>query len=523
MATASFCHLHLHTCYSLLDSTLKIKEALASARDMGMNYLAMTDHAVLYGAIEFYRAAESAGIKPIIGCDVYVARNGIAERKTQRDNMSLVLLAETQTGYNNLVKLVSRAHLEGMYYKPRIDKSMLREYSEGLIGLSGNLRGEVNEACRDEDLERAEKLALEYADILGPNNFFLELMDHGEADEKTANRNLILLAQKTDCPSSQPTTFTTSNKNTPRHTTCSPVYNAAPSLLTQTATAIRAINSISKALRKWKPSLPNSPKLSPTPLKLPNAATSNSSFPIKPKTSTSLNSRFPPPLPADSTISFTSANKAKDLYDIDDLDSPKDEHEKEIHDRFYYEVGVIEKTNYINYFLVVADFIQYARNTGIPVGPGRGSGAGSLLAYSLKITTVDPLAYSLIFERFLNPDRVSPPDFDIDFCPTRRQDVIRYVREKYGDECVAQIITFGTLGAKTLMRDLGRVLEIELPYCDRLAKMIPETPGMTLEKALNESPEFKAATDSEVDARRIMKHARLLEGLPAMPVCTPPV
>ena len=515
MPAAPFCHLHLHTCYSLLDSTLKIKEALAFARDMGMNYLAMTDHAVLYGAVEFYRAAESSGIKPIIGCDVYVARNGITERKTQRDNMSLVLLAETQTGYNNLVKLVSRAHLEGMYYKPRIDKSMLREYAEGLIGLSGNLRGEVNEACRDEDLERAEKLALEYADILGPNNFFLELMDHGEADEKIANRNLILLAQKTGLP-----LVATNDVHYIRKE-----HAEAHDVLT----CLQRGNLVADPNRYRYPGdqfyLKSPAEMEALFAEQPEAITNtieiakrcNVEFFFPDKAEDLHFPQFPLPAPFTRGLDYLihlGKKGLKDLYDIDDLDTPKDEHEIEIHDRFYYEVGVIEKTNYINYFLVVADFIQYARSTGIPVGPGRGSGAGSLLAYSLKITTVDPLAYSLIFERFLNPDRVSPPDFDIDFCPTRRQDVIRYVREKYGDECVAQIITFGTLGAKTLMRDLGRVLEIELPYCDRLAKMIPETPGMTLEKALSESPEFKAATDNEVNARRIMKHARLLEGLP---------
>ena len=515
MPAAPFCHLHLHTCYSLLDSTLKIKDALATARDMGMNYLAMTDHAVLYGAVEFYRAAESAGIKPIIGCDVYVARNGIAERKTQRDNMSLVLLAENQTGYNNLVKLVSHAHLRGMYYKPRIDKEMLREYAEGLIGLSGNLRGEVNDACRDEDLERAEKLALEYADILGPNNFFLELMDHGEADEKTANRNLIALAQKTGLP-----LVATNDVHYVKQE-----HAEAHDVLTclQRGTLVADPNRYRYPGDQFY--LKSSAEMEALFAKQPDAIANtieiakrcNVEFFFPDKAEDLHFPQFPLPDPFVRGIDYLihlGKQGLKDLYDIDDIDTPKNEREQEINERFYYEVGVIEKTNYINYFLVVADFIQYARNAGIPVGPGRGSGAGSLLAYSLKITTVDPLAYSLIFERFLNPDRVSPPDFDIDFCPTRRQDVIRYVREKYGEDCVAQIITFGTLGAKTLMRDLGRVLEIELPYCDRLAKMIPETPGMTLEKALSESPEFKAATDGEADARRIMKYARLLEGLP---------
>ena len=515
MSAAPFCHLHLHTCYSLLDSTLKIKDALAAARDMGMTYMAMTDHAVLYGAVEFYRAAEAAGIKPIIGCDLYIARNGIDDHTSQRDNLSLVLLAENQTGYANLVKLVSHAHLQGMWHKPRIDKQMLRQHAEGLIGLSGNLRGEVNEACLHGDLEKAETLAREYADILGPDNFYLELTDHGQDDQKTTNQHLIQLAEKTGLPLVATNDVHYINQE----------HAEAHDILTclQRNYLVADPNRYRypgdqfylKSAPEMQALFPHQPQAIANTIEIAKRCNVEFFFPEKAE-----DLHFPQfPLPDGFTraldyLIHLGKEGLKTLYQIDDLDHPKNDREQEINERFYYEVGVIEKTNYINYFLVVADFIQYARNAGIPVGPGRGSGAGSLLAYSLQITTVDPLAYSLIFERFLNPDRVSPPDFDIDFCPTRRQDVIRYVREKYGEECVAQIITFGSLGAKTLMRDLGRVLEIELPYCDRLAKMIPETPGMTLEKALAESPEFKAATESEPDARRIMKHARLLEGLP---------
>lgn len=515
MPTAPFCHLHLHTCYSLLDSTLKIKDALAAARDMGMTYMAMTDHAVLYGAVEFYRAAEAAGIKPIIGCDIYIARNGIDDHTSQRDNLSLVLLAENQTGYANLVKLVSRAHLEGMWHKPRIDKPMLRQHAEGLIALSGNLRGEVNEACLHGDLEKAETLALEYADILGPNNFYLELTDHGEGDQKTANRNLIQLAEKTGLPLVATNDVHYINQE---HAEAHDILTCLQrNYLVADPSRYRYPGDqfYLKSPAEMEALFPDQPQAIANTIEIAKRCNVEFFFPEKAE-----DLHFPQfPLPDGFTrgldyLIHLGKEGLKTLYQIDDLDQPKDDREREINERFYYEVSVIEKTNYINYFLVVADFIQYARNAGIPVGPGRGSGAGSLLAYSLQITTVDPLAYSLIFERFLNPDRVSPPDFDIDFCPTRRQDVIRYVREKYGEDCVAQIITFGSLGAKTLMRDLGRVLEIELPYCDRLAKMIPETPGMTLEKALTESPEFKAATDAEPDARRIMKHARLLEGLP---------
>ena len=515
MSKSQFCHLHLHTCYSLLDSTLKIKDALVATRDMGMDYLAITDHAVLYGAVEFYRAAETLGVKPIIGCDVYIARNGISERKSQRDNMNLVLLAENQIGYNNLMRLVSLAHLEGKYYKPRIDKDMLRKYAKGLIGLSGNLLGEVNNACLNDDLKNAERLALEYSDIFGPNNFFLELMDHGQEDEKKVNKHLIQLSKATSLP------LVATNDVHYIKSEHADAHDVLTCLQRGTLVAdpsryrYPGNQFYLKSPTEMKNLFHDQPEAIHNTIKIAKRCNVEFFFPTEAK-----DLHFPEfPLPkgfskAIDYLVHLGKVGIQTLYGIKDIDKPISEAENEIHKRFYYEVEVIEKTNYINYFLVVADFIQYARNTGIPVGPGRGSGAGSLLAFSLRITTVDPLAYGLIFERFLNPDRVSPPDFDIDFCPTRRQEVIRYVREKYGEDCVAQIITFGSLGVKTLIRDLGRVLEVELSYCDRLAKMIPETPGMTIEKALNENPEFKVATENETDAKKIMKHARLLEGLP---------
>jgi len=510
-----FCHLHFHTCYSLLDSAVKVKDAVAAAKDMGMEHLAMTDHGVLYGAVEFYKACMSHNIKPIIGCEVYVARHGIEEKSSQRNNMHLVLLAETQEGYENLVKLVSIAHLDGLYYKPRIDKALLRKYSKGLIGLSACLRGEVNEACMHGDLDKAIELAREYSDILGENNFFLELQDHGIEEEKTARNNMLKVAKQTGLPLVATNDVHYVRKEHAEAHDVLICLQRGDLVADPNRHRYEGDQFYMKSGAEMAALFPDQPEAIANTVKIAHRCNVEFFFPEKAE-----DLHFPKfPLPEgfkrdkDYLIHLGKAGLKK-LYDIEDLDHPKDGREQEIKERFYYEVGVIEKTNYINYFLVVADFIQYARHDGVPVGPGRGSGAGSLLAYSLEITTVDPLKYSLIFERFLNPERVSPPDFDIDFCPTRRADVIRYVREKYGEDCVAQIITFGTLGAKTLMRDLGRVLEIGLPYCDRLAKMIPDTPGTTLEKALAESPDFKKATETEEDARRIMKYARLLEGLP---------
>ncbi len=514
MSRVPFCHLHFHTSYSLLDSAVKIKDAMKAATDMGMQHLAITDHGVLYGAVDFYKTAHSFGIKPIIGCEVYVARNGIEEKSSQRNNMHLVLLAETQEGYHNLVKLVSLASLEGFYYKPRIDKDLLRKYSRGLIGLSACLRGEVTEACKDGDLAKAEALAREYSDILGKNNFFLELQDHGLPEQKTANQNMLEIAKRTGLP-----LVATNDVHYVRkeHSEAHDVL-----ICLQRGDLVADPNRhryegdqfYMKSGEEMAALFPDQPEAIANTVEIARRCNVQFEFDLPAERLHFPSFELPDGFDKKSYLIHLGKTGLEALYGIDDLDQPKDDREKEINERFYYEVGIIEKTNYINYFLVVQDFIQYARREGIPVGPGRGSGAGSLLSYSLAITTVDPLKYSLIFERFLNPDRVSPPDFDIDFCPTRRADVIRYVRDKYGEDCVAQIITFGTLGAKTLMRDLGRVLEIPLPYCDRLAKMIPETPGTTLEKALAESPDFKLATNSEPDAKRIMKHARILEGLP---------
>ncbi|MEN7972573.1 MAG: DNA polymerase III subunit alpha [Verrucomicrobiota bacterium] len=515
MSRVPFCHLHFHTSYSLLDSAVKIKEAATAAKDMGMQHLAITDHGVLYGAVDFYKTCRSNGIKPIIGCEVYMARNGIEEKSSQRNNMHLVLLAETQEGYQNLVKLVSTAHLEGVYYKPRIDKELLRKHSKGLIGLSACLRGEVNEACMNGDLDKAEALAREYSEILGENNFFLELQDHGLSDQKKSNSSMLEIAKRTGLPLVATNDVHYVRKEHAEAHDVLICLQRGDLVADTTRHRYEGDQFYMKSGEEMAALFPDQPEAIANTVEIAHRCNVEFFFPEKAE-----DLHFPEfPLPEDFNrdkdyLVHLGKEGLKTLYDIEDLDNPKDDREKEINERFYYEVGVIEKTNYINYFLVVADFIQWARREGIPVGPGRGSGAGSLLAYSLEITTVDPLEYSLIFERFLNPDRVSPPDFDIDFCPTKRQAVIQYVRDKYGEECVAQIITFGTLGAKTLMRDLGRVLEIPLPYCDRLAKMIPDTPGTTLEKALAESPDFKNATNSEPDAKRIMKYARILEGLP---------
>ncbi len=513
MKTLPFCHLHFHTEYSLLDSSCKVADAVSTAKEMGQEYLAITDHGVLYGVIDFYKQALKAGIKPIIGCEVYIARNGIDEKTSQSDNLHLVLLAEDNAGYDNLMHLVSLSHLEGFYYKPRIDKKILRQYSKGLIGLSACLKGEIAEACAEGAIDKAVALAKEYAEILGPDNFFLEMQDHGIPEQKTANKHIVEVAKRTGLP-----LVATNDVHYIRQE-----HRDAHDVLIclQHGNLVSDTNRMSysgsefymKSGAEMARLFPNHPEALANTVEV--ARRCNVEFVVENPPLHFPTFTIPPEYKSQKEYLMAIGREGlKRLYPVDDLDHPKTEIEKRVAERFNYEVGVIEKTGFINYFLVVQDFIAYAKRQGIPVGPGRGSGAGSMLAYALGITALDPLLYNLIFERFLNPDRVSPPDFDIDFCQARRAEVIEYVKDKYGRENVAQIITFGTLGAKTVIRDIGRVLALPLNECDKLAKMVPETPGATLAKALEENPDFKRATKQDPVAIEIMKYALILEGLP---------
>ena len=513
MKSVPFCHLHFHTEYSLLDSSCKVAEAVKTAKELGQEHLAITDHGVLYGVIDFYKQARKAGIKPIIGCEVYIARNGMDEKTSQADNLHLVLLAEDNEGYNNLMHLVSLGHLEGFYYKPRIDKKILRQYSKGLIGLSACLKGEIAEACAEGAVDKAVVLAKEYAEILGVDNFFLEIQDHGIPEQRTANRHIIEVAKRTGLP-----LVATNDVHYIRQE-----HRDAHDVLIclQHGNLVSDPNRMSysgsefymKSGAEMERLFPDHPEAIANTVEI--ARRCNVEFNVDNPPLHFPTYAIPPEYKSQKEyLMATGIAGLKQLYPVDDLENPKTEIEKRVAERFNYEVGIIEKTGFINYFLVVQDFIRWAKDHNIPVGPGRGSGAGSMLAYALGITALDPLLYNLIFERFLNPDRVSPPDFDIDFCQARRGEVIEYVKNKYGLENVAQIITFGTLGAKTVIRDLGRVLGLPLNECDKLAKMVPETPGATLEQALAENPDFKRACASDPTAREIMKYAQLLEGLP---------
>ena len=514
-----FVHLHNHTAFSLLDGASPINGSMDRVLELGMNALAITDHGVLYGIADFYKAANKKGVKPIIGCEAYVAHSDMRSRESSEENRRnhhLVLLAENEVGYFNLLKIMSMASLEGFYYKPRIDKKLLSEHSEGLIGLSACLQGEVAWNLNRDRHEDALRAAGEYADIFGKDSFFIEMEDHGIPEQRKVNHYLPDLAKKVGLG------LVASNDN---HYLRQEHYDAHDVMLCLQTQAVYSQTNrmrysgdqfyIKSPAEMWAlfgdypESLTNTLEIARRcnlDLKLNMEELHFPTFEVPPEFQS----------PKEYLVDL-GVRGLRRLYGVPDIRTPQDEREKEISDRFFYEMSIIERTGFINYFLVVQDFINYAKAQNIPVGPGRGSGAGSLLAYALGITGIDPLYYGLIFERFLNPERVSPPDFDIDFCQWRRGEVIDYVKEKYGAENVAQIVTFGTMGAKTVIRDIGRVLEIPLAETDKLAKLIPDGPKVTLKKAKEESHEFRHEAETNANARRILKYAEVLEGLPRQP------
>lgn len=485
---------------------------MAAAQKMGMPALAMTDHGVLYGTVEFYTSALAHGIKPIIGCEIYVAWGSRRDRSPDQPPAAhLVLLAANEQGYYNLVRLVTAAHLEGYYYKPRIDKELLARLSSGLIGLSACLKGEVAAALLRDDLKAAIRAAGTYADILGTGNFYLELEDHGLAEQQKVNRMLPEVARRTGLP------LVATNDVHYLRREHHEAHDIMLCLQTQTVRSdpkrmryrsqefyFKTADEMWELFADFPESLRHTREIAER-CNLELELDGPLHFPVF---------RVPEGSSQRGYLEDLARKGLRRRYGIEDADHPRDERERAICERFFHELNVIERTGFINYFLVVWDFVDFARNHGIPVGPGRGSGCGSLVAYALGITGVDPLKYNLIFERFLNPERISPPDFDIDFCQLRRDEVIDYVRNKYRSESVAQIITFGSLGARTLVRDVGRVLEIPFAECDRLARMIPEDPNITLQRALEESPDFRNAVRRNPHAKTILQLARILEGLP---------
>ena len=500
----SFAHLHVHTEFSLLDGSNKIKEYVSRVKELGMNSAAITDHGVMYGVIDFYREAKKQGINPILGCEVYVAPNSRFDREiTGGDDRyyHLVLLAENEEGYANLTKIVSKGFVEGYYYKPRVDKELLRKYHKGIIALSACLAGEVARFLTKGLYEEAKKTALEYQEIFGEGNFFLELQDHGIPEQGLVNQQLFKMSEETgiELVATNDIHYTYAEDAKPHDIL----------LCIQTGKKLSDENrmrydggqyyvkSEEEMLRLFpyaKQALENTQKIADRchveiefgVTKLPNY---------------------------DVPDGYTSWEYLQKLC-YEGLEKRYGDPSEELKERLAYELETIHQMGYVDYFLIVWDFIKYAKDHGISVGPGRGSAAGSIVSYCLEITTIDPIRYQLLFERFLNPERVSMPDIDVDFCYERRQEVIDYVTRKYGKDCVAQIVTFGTLAARGVIRDVGRVMDLPYAYVDSISKMIPQELGITIDKALKMNPDLKKLYDTDETVTNLIDMAKRLEGLP---------
>lgn len=498
-----FVHLHVHTEYSLLDGAARIEKAVKRAAELGMSALAITDHGVMYGVVDFYKACLKAGIKPIIGCEVYVAPNRRTDRVPGRDdkNRHLVLLAENEEGYRNLIKLVSIAHVEGFYYKPRVDKELLKSHSKGIIALSACLAGEVSEYLLNNQFEQACRSALEYQDIFGRGNFFLEVQDHSLEEQRKVNMGMFQVHNKTGIPLVA--------TNDVHYIKREDAFVQDVLLCIQTGKTLADTSRMSFSSQEFF--LKSEEEMLLLFGEHPEALENTAKIAQRCQVDFTFGENYLPDfeVPKGHTLDTYLQEKCDEVFT--QFYPEQTEVQK---DRLAYELSVISQTGFSGYFLIVADFCQYARNHGIAVGPGRGSAAASMVAYLLRITTVEPLKHDLLFERFLNPERVSMPDIDIDFDPEGREKVIRYVMEKYGVDKVCQIITFGTLGAKAAIRDVGRVLGMPLARVDKVAKAIPSDLGMNLEKALSVSPDLVKLIGEDPETKRLFELAQSLEGMP---------
>ncbi len=500
----AFTHLHVHTEYSLLDGSCKIKELAARAKELGMDSMAITDHGVMYGVIDFYRAAREVGIKPIIGCEVYVAPGSRFDRENTNSEdryYHLVLLAENDTGYHNLMKIVSKGFVDGFYYKPRVDYEVLETYHEGVIALSACLAGEVQRYLARGMYEEACRSARHYEEIFGKGNFFLELQDHGISTQKMVNQGLMRMSRELS--------MDLVATNDIHYILAEDAAAHDILLCIQTGKKVSDENRMRyeggqyyvKSEEEMRALFPYAQEAIDNTHKIAERCNVEIEFGV---------TKLPKYEVPEDYDSWSYLNKL--CQDGMAKRYPNDD--GTLQERLSYELGVIHNMGYVDYFLIVWDFIHFARSHDIMVGPGRGSAAGSIVSYCLEITNIDPVRYDLLFERFLNPERVSMPDIDIDFCFERRQEVIDYVVEKYGKEQVVQIVTFGTLAAKGVVRDVGRVLDLPYARCDAIAKMIPGDLGMTLDKALKQSPDLREAYQNDDEVRYLIDMAKRLEGLP---------
>ena len=513
--TCNFTHLHVHTKFSLLDGASKPAELIRYAKSLGMDSIAMTDHGNMYGAVEFYEEAKKQGVRPVIGCEVYLATPDRYSKDERSHRYHLILLAENNTGYQNLVQLVSRGYLEGFYRKPRIDKELLRRYHEGLICLSACVSGEIPVHILQRDVAGAEKALQEYLEIFGKENFFLEMQNHDLPEEQTVNAELRRLAQKYDLK------LVVTNDIHYVHREDAAAQDVL--LCIQTNKTVddpdrMKFSSADYYCKSYEEMLAKFPEDAEA---LANTHAIAERCQVDFTFGKLLLPEFPIPKEfANADLYLRSLCEASlpERY-ADELATRTDAADRaaylgQLKQRLEYELGIIKTMGYSSYFLIVRDFINYCRSVKLPVGPGRGSAAGSIVAFLLRITNIDPLKYDLLFERFLNPERISMPDIDTDFCYRRRDEVIQYVIHKYGLDHVALIITFGTLQARAAVRDVGRALGMPLPVVDKIAKAVPRELGITLDKALASSNELKQIYDTDPQVQKLINIARTVEGLP---------
>ena len=497
-----FVHLHVHTEYSLLDGFSRVKNLVSRAKELNMSAVAITDHGCMFGAIDFFKVAKKEGIKPIIGCEVYTAPRSMRDKDPNYDKSQghLILLAKDKEGYQNLIKLVSKAYVQGFYYKPRVDIDEIRKHSKGIIALSACLAGDVSQALMNRNYDKAKNIALKYKEIFGKDNYYIEIQDHNLPEQKEVNRELIRLSKEID------------------------VGLVATNDVHYVRKEDSKIHDILMCIQMGKTvNDPTRMRFGSDEFYLKSREEMETVFP---EVQEALDNTVKIADMCNVEFDFNTIHLPK--YDVPDGYTPMEylrmlcfkglegrykNPSPEITDRLEYELGVIEKMGYVEYFLITWDFINFARENNIMVGPGRGSAAGSIVSYTLYITDIDPIKYSLLFERFLNPERISMPDIDIDFCYERREEVIDYVKRKYGEDHVAQIITFGTMGAKAAIRDVGRVLDISYNKVDNIAKEIPFALGMTIDKALDTNPNLRKLYEEDNETKEIIDVSRKIEGM----------
>lgn len=502
--SVNFTHLHVHTEYSLLDGSSKIKELLARTKELGMDSIAITDHGVMYGVIDFYKEAKKQGVKPILGCEVYVAPGSRLDKENNSSHNRynhLVLLAENDKGYSNLMKIVSKGFTEGFYYKPRVDMEVLEQYHEGIIALSACLAGEVSMNLRRGFYEEAKKSAYKFRDVFGENNFFLELQDHGISEQHTVNQGMLRLSEETGIPlvATNDVHYTLADDEKPHDILL--CVQTQKKVTDEDRMRYEGGQYYLKSPEEMEQLFPYAKQALENSYEIAKRCNVNIEF-----------GEYKLPK-YDVPEGYTAWEYLNKLC-FEGLDRRYGTPSEELKERLRYELDTIHTMGFVDYFLITWDFIKYAKDHDIMVGPGRGSAAGSIVSYCLEITNIDPIKYNLLFERFLNPERLTMPDIDIDFCFERRQEVIDYVVRKYGKERVVQIVTFGTMAARGVIRDVGRVLDLGYAYVDMIAKMIPTELGITIEKALKMNPELKRLYEEDEQAKFLIDMSMRLEGLP---------